>query len=69
MGVIFEDDCFKARFDFFRTFYQDRDLVPSKTFMLTLGFKNLGEYSTGALSLNDISNPQNQRQGMIERNF
>ncbi|UNM06028.1 MAG: LPS assembly protein LptD [Holosporaceae bacterium] len=68
MGVVFEDDCFKARFDFFRTFYQDRDLVPSKTFMLTLGFKNLGEYSTGALSLNDISNPQDHRRE-LGKNF
>ncbi|MFN7662158.1 MAG: LPS-assembly protein LptD [Alphaproteobacteria bacterium] len=51
-GIIYEDDCFKARLDLVRTFYRDRDVVPSKTIMLTLGFKNLGEYSTGALSLN-----------------
>lgn len=51
-GFIYQDDCFKVRFDFFRTFYVDRDVVPSKTVMLTIGLKNLGEYSTGALNLN-----------------
>src|SRR3989344_141705 len=50
-GFIYQDDCFKVRFDFFRTFYQDRDVVPSKTVMLTIGLKNLGEYSTGSMAL------------------
>lgn len=56
-GVLYQDDCFKARLDFFRTFYKDRDVVPSKTIMLTLGLKNVGEYSTGALNLNKGDTP------------
>ena len=59
-GLIYEDDCFKAKFDFVRTFYKDRDVLPSKTFMLTLGFKNLGEYSTGALNLENSKSPESQ---------
>ncbi len=51
-GLLYHDDCFKIRFDFFRTFYKDRDVVPSKTIMLTIGLKNLGDYSTGSLNLN-----------------
>jgi LPS-assembly protein len=56
-GVLYQDDCFKARLDFFRTFYRDRDVVPSQTIMLTLGLKNIGEYSTGALNLSSGKSP------------
>ncbi|MEI8320538.1 MAG: LPS assembly protein LptD [Alphaproteobacteria bacterium] len=53
-GLKYQNDCFFTHLEAFRTFYQDRDLRPSKTVMLTLGFKNLGSYSTGRLNLNTI---------------
>lgn len=61
-GLLYQDDCFKVKFHAFRTFYKDRDVVPSKTFMLTIGLKNLGEYSTGSLSMDQVSNPIPQNQ-------
>lgn len=53
-GLMYQDDCFFSKLDLFRTFYNDRDIKPSKTIMLTLGFKNLGTYSTGRLNLNTL---------------
>ncbi|MDC0349249.1 LPS assembly protein LptD [Alphaproteobacteria bacterium] len=61
-GLLYQDDCFKVKFHAFRTFYKDRDVAPSKTFMLTIGLKNLGEYSTGSLSMDQVSNPIPQNQ-------
>ncbi len=53
-GLRYQDDCFFSNLDAFRTFYQDRDLKPSKTIMITFGFKNLGTYSTGRLSIDTL---------------
>ncbi len=54
-GLVYANDCLTLKFDAFKTFFIDRDIKPSQTFMLTVGLKNLGEFSTGALNLNTLS--------------
>jgi hypothetical protein len=54
-GLVYANDCLTLKFDAFKTFFRDRDIKPSQTFMVTVGLKNLGEFSTGALSLNTLS--------------
>jgi len=48
LSLIYEDECliFDTRFD--RSFYQDRDLVPSDSILFRVMFKTLGEFSTSA---------------------
>jgi LPS-assembly protein len=54
-GLVYQNDCLTLKFDAFRSFFTDRDIKPSQTIMLTIGLKNLGEFSTGALNLNSLS--------------
>lgn len=55
IGAIYEDECFKWILEGMKSYYQDRDLVPSTTIMLTFGFKNLGDISTGRIKSGGIS--------------
>ncbi len=50
VGVVYTDECFKLSLEGAQKHYKDRDIKPEKTIMLTFGFKNLGEFSTGRLS-------------------
>lgn len=43
-GIIFKNECFDLMFDTSRNFTVDRDLRPSTTYTVTIGFKNLGEF-------------------------
>lgn len=54
-GLVYQNDCLTLKFDAFRSFFSDRDIKPSQTIMLTVGLKNLGEFSTGALNINTLS--------------
>jgi len=43
-GVVYRNDCFDIIFDVLRNNTRDRDIEPSTTFALRVGFKNLGEF-------------------------
>ncbi len=44
IGAIYRDDCFGLGLSVKRQYYQDRDLRPETLFLVTLFFKNIGEY-------------------------
>lgn len=46
MSIIYEDECFIFDTILERSFYEDRDLVPSDTILLRITFKTLGEIAT-----------------------
>ena len=59
IGAVYSDECFKLSLEAAQKHYKDRDIKPEKTIMLTFGFKNLGEFSTGRLSGIPDVDPQN----------
>jgi len=54
IGALYEDECFKWIIEGMKTYYRDRDLVPATTIMLTFGFKNLGDISTGRINSGSV---------------
>lgn len=48
MSLIYEDECLIFDTRFARSFYSDRDLVPSDSIIFRVMFKTLGEFSTTA---------------------
>lgn len=44
IGLQYDDECLILATEFGRDFIRDRDIEPSTTFMVRLGFKNLGEF-------------------------
>ena len=54
IGALYEDECFKWIIEGMKTYYRDRDLVPATTIMLTFGFKNLGDISTGRMNSGSV---------------
>jgi LPS-assembly protein len=49
IGIVYLDECFKISLTGVQKHYTDRDIKPEKVIMLTFGFKNLGEVSTGQI--------------------
>jgi len=43
-GLVYRNECFNITFESLRTFTRDRDIEPSTTFTVRVGFKNLGEF-------------------------
>jgi lipopolysaccharide assembly outer membrane protein LptD (OstA) len=43
-GVIYKNECFNVTLAGLRTYARDRDVTPSSSFTVTVGFKNLGEF-------------------------
>lgn len=43
-GITYADDCFTMRVGVARTFYRDRDVKPGTAVMVSLIFKNLGQF-------------------------
>lgn len=48
LSLIYEDECLVFDTKLSRTFYEDRDLVPSDSIMFRVMFKTLGEFTTSA---------------------
>lgn len=43
-GLIYRNECFNITLEMLKTFTRDRDIEPSTTFTVRVGFKNLGEF-------------------------
>lgn len=43
-GLVYRNECFNISTEMVRSFTRDRDVEPATTFMLRIGFKNLGEF-------------------------
>ncbi len=54
-GLIYQNDCMHVKLDVFRSMFKDRYVRPTTTTMLTIGLKNLGEFSTGPIKLQTLS--------------
>lgn len=50
-SAAYEDECLLFKGSFIRTFYQDRDIRPDNIVLFTVGFKTLGDFSTGNVGL------------------
>lgn len=50
IGLVYSDECFNVTIEGAQTHFKDRDIKPEKTILLTFGFKNLGEVSTGRIN-------------------
>jgi LPS-assembly protein len=46
-GIGYVDECIEIRTTATRTFYEDGEIEPSTTFLVTVGFKYLGAFGTG----------------------
>lgn len=63
-AIRYQDECFTLDFAVTQNYYTDRDIKPGKTFMVIIGFKNLGTFSQG---YNASENIGTENRGAITR--
>ena len=53
VGALYADECFTISAKFQRDFFSDREIEPEDSFFITVNFKHLGGFTSGALGTGD----------------